>query len=132
MKLIKQEDSLVMKFEERGLPPFINYVNARLSGRPLHAAMWVLLMLATGVAVYRLDENRGLLGDVIIFVMMLFMVVVLTALLSVAIRQQGRDWLLKKHEDGKSGNVSKGSRVIVRLLPVLGVAVAVESYLLRR
>ena len=120
-----------MKLEERGLSPIFSYINARLTKRPLHTGIWTTLMLIILASILKLDADRGNMGDALIFVVSLYAFIVVIALISTAIRAEGRRWLLERYEDRESGSVSAGSRIFVRLLPLVGLIVIGEYLLLR-
>ena len=120
-----------MRLEEHSLPPFISYINARLTGRPLHTAIWLISMLLIIASIYKLNVHRSGRGDIIMVIAFLYAFVVAVALISVAARTEGRRWLLEKYEDGESRSASSGSRTVVRLLPLLGLIVIAEYLLLR-
>ena len=118
-----------MKIEERRLPPFLSYINARLTGRPLHTGIWVVVMLLTFFGIYILDSGRGRRGDFIMYIIGLYLCVVVAALVSLGIRAEGRKWLLSVYDDGGGTSVTPFSRIVIRLLPVFGLGVVVEYWL---
>ena len=120
-----------MKFEERGLPPSLRYVNRRLTGQPLVAVIWLIVMISVFASVYMLDSGRGQRGTLIMYSLLCCDLIVMIALISVAIRIEGRTWLLAKYDCGNDEVVSAGSRAIIRLLPLMGFLVLGEYLFLR-
>ena len=119
-----------MKLEERGLSPIFSYINARLTRQPLHTGLWTIIMLINLASILKLDAHRGNMGNVLIFIVLLYAFIVLNVLISLATRAEGRKWLLEKYEEGGSKDVSAGSRIFVRLLPLVGLMVIGEYLLL--
>jgi len=120
-----------MKIEERGLPPSLSYLNRRLTGQPLFTAIWLVYVLTVTAAVYALDSGRGTRGTFIMCCILVFDFIVVFAVLSVAVREGGRKWLLSKYDDGDCAPVSKASQAFVRILPFLGLVVVAEYLYLR-
>lgn len=117
----------MFKIEERGLPPSLQYINARLTGRPLSAILWLLVMIALSGTMYALDPHRGRTGDGLIVVAIVYFVIALAGLLSVVTRAEGRAWLLEKREESVA-RVSTVSRLVVRLVPLAALAVVIEYW----
>lgn len=115
----------LFKIEEQGLPPSFEYVNARLTGQPLIAILWVLLMTALYSLVFVLDPHRGRVGNAIVVCFAIYFGVVLAGLLSVATRADGRRWLLRRSVE-PDRPVTTMSRIVIRLLPLLALAVVLE------
>jgi hypothetical protein len=124
-----------MKLEDSGLPPFLVYLTARLTGRPLGTIFWLIGMLSIFLLVLfaEIEPQDPAYGKAIgleIFTAFLILVLVV-ALISIAVRKEGRDWLTAKLDGGTGEAVSLGSRLIVWLLPMLGLVVLLENWILR-
>ncbi len=120
-----------MKLEERGLPPSLRYVNQRLTGQPLFAVTWLIVMLGVGAAIIGLDRDETSTEALLVVWALALDFIICLALLSVAIRRDGRKWLWAKYNDEGQNPVSVGSRVVIRLLPFIGLFVIGEYLFLR-
>lgn len=121
----------MFKIEERGLPPFLTYINARLTRQPIVAVLWLIVMLATCGVIYALDSERRRIGSFLMVVAFLYALICLVALASVLVRAEGRRWLFTKCVDPSASAIGAGSKIVVRLLPLLGLAAIVEFWVVR-
>jgi hypothetical protein len=124
-----------MKLEKRELPPFMVYLTARLTGRPLHTILWLIAQLLVFVLILMLESNlegsHSAIAKGLAWWLILLMLILLTVLVSTAIRKEGRHWLLAKYDNGDGKPVGAGSRVVVRCLPLFGLIVILEYWLTR-
>jgi hypothetical protein len=119
-----------MKIVIRRLPPSVKYVNQRLTGQPVVTALWYICMLTIFAALYKLDSGRGVRGECIMYGIITFDAAAIIGLLVVAKDKEGRMWLLEKYDDGDCAPVDNASRIVIRLLPILGLIVMAEYWVL--
>jgi hypothetical protein len=119
-----------MKPEERRLPVFLAYLNARLSGMPLLMIFWFLWMLLTSAFILtkmpgltRSDRN---IASTEIAVAGLGVALFLFVLASAIGRKAGRKWLVCDIDRDSRMQAGFFSRWAIRIIPVLSLLIILE------
>jgi len=119
----------------RELPPPLEYINARLTRRPIHTYLW--LIWSIGCYSYVLSEiadssgrgaGRALLFAIIGGVFAAFFVVKLVISLG---NEVDRKWLFSIYRPEENKRVALDTRIAVGLVPMLG-SIALIQYLFFR
>ena len=117
----------------RELDPILRYVNDRLTRRPIHAYLWAIWAWAfQAFLLWKLGKMESAsapakalgLSIMAAAVALFFLVRLITLLCS----ELDREWLFTEMPYRNPEPVSSGSRIFVRIIPVIGL-IAVVQYL---
>jgi hypothetical protein len=118
-----------MRIEERKLPEFMAYVNAQLTGRPLHTLLWFIwVMIVSAILMAKIPAVGGHIPTIepaIEVVSIIGAACSLIILITTLFRKSGRRWLMTVSQDKPDTPQSGRFKMAIRLIPLLGLAAVI-------
>jgi hypothetical protein len=111
------------------------YITARLTGRPLYALVWLIwlsiVVMLVGVQCFNIGGDFRSQALILILIGAAGLVLYMGGLIEALTRRTGRTWLMSVCHDEKDERIHPSSRLIVWLVPLLGLFFISEYWFFR-
>ena len=118
---------------KRNLPIPLDYVNRHLTGQPLFMYLWFIWLISCFLIGFAADASSNdrfsARAQVYYWIWLCALVLLIIRLIALLFNNEDRKWLLSVQRDTESAPPRTDFRILVRVVPILGLIIVLE-YLL--